>query len=97
MMMVIVSYDVKTSDPKGAKRLRHVAKICQNYGERVQNSVFECLVDTAKLEVMKEQLLDQIDQKQDSLYFFNVGRKYHHKIESFGCKNVIDLEAPVIF
>lgn len=97
MMMVIVSYDVKTSDPDGAKRLRHVAKICQNYGVRVQNSVFECLVDTANLELLKEKLLDQIDETKDSLYFFNIGKKYHHKIEKFGSKDVIDLDGPIIF
>ncbi len=89
--MVIVSYDVKTSDPDGAKRLRHVAKICQNYGVRVQNSVFECLVDTANLELLKEKLLDQIDETKD------IGKKYYHKIEKFGSKDVIDLDGPIIF
>lgn len=97
MMIVIVSYDVKTSDPDGAKRLRHVTKICQNYGVRVQNSVFECLVDTANLELLKEKLLDQIDETKDSLYFFNIGKKYYHKIEKFGSKDVIDLDGPIIF
>ena len=95
--MVIVSYDVKTSDPDGAKRLRHIAKICQNYGVRVQNSVFECLVDTANLELLKEKLLDQIDETKDSLYFFNLGKNYKNRIKSYGIKEVINLESPVIF
>lgn len=95
--MVIVSYDVKTSDQAGARRLRHVAKICLNYGQRVQNSVFECLVNYAQLELLKEQLLEEIDSDQDSLYIFNLGNKYHSKIKCYGVKHVTDLQAPIIF
>ena len=75
MMMVIVSYDVNTETASGKKRLRNVAKICNDYGQRVQNSVFECLVDSTKLEEMKERLLKVYDEECDSLYFFNVGKK----------------------
>lgn len=99
MMMVVVSYDVQTDDRKGAKRLRHVAKICENYGVRVQNSVFECLVDYAHLEILeilKEELLDEIDTDHDSLYFFNVGKNYKHRIECFGSKHAPVLDEPII-
>jgi CRISPR-associated protein Cas2 len=96
MMMVVVSYDVQTDDRKGAKRLRHVAKICENYGVRVQNSVFECLVDYAHLELLKEELLDEIDPEHDSLYFFNVGKNYKHRIECFGSKHAPALDEPII-
>lgn len=97
MMMVVVSYDVETNDRLGAKRLRHVAKICENYGVRIQNSVFECLVDYAHLEMLKEELLDEIDDEQDSLYFFNIGKNYKHKIECFGSKHAAALDEPLIF
>lgn len=96
-MMVIVSYDVSTEDNASKKRLRHVAKICLDYGQRIQNSVFECKVNSIQLEIMKEKLLDEIDEKSDSLCFFNLGRNYHHKIATYGRKQVIDLDSPVIF
>ena len=96
-MMVVVSYDINTESKSGQRRLRHVAKICLDYGQRVQNSVFECKVNSMQLELMKERLLDEIDDSQDSLYFFNIGKKYHHKIEKFGSKDVIDLDGPIIF
>ncbi|MBP2058974.1 CRISPR-associated protein Cas2 [Lactobacillus colini] len=96
-MMVIVSYDVNTKDTAGKKRLRHVAKICQDYGQRVQNSVFECLVNNMQLEILKNKLLSEIDEEYDSLYFFNIGSRYHNKIFSYGCKTIVDLDGPVIF
>lgn len=97
MMMVIVSYDVNTETASGKKRLRNVSKICNDYGQRVQNSVFECLVDSTKLEEMKERLLKVYDEGRDSLYFFNVGKKYENKVQSYGCKQVLDLGKPVVF
>lgn len=96
-MMVIVSYDVNTKNKSGQRRLRHVAKICLDYGQRVQNSVFECQVNSEQLELMKERLLDEIDDSKDSLYFFNLGKNYKNRIKSYGIKNVIDLKSPVIF
>ena len=96
-MLFLIAYDVNTMTFQGKKRLHLIAKECCNYGQRVQNSVFECLVDTANLELLKEKLLDQIDETKDSLYFFNIGKKYHHKIEKFGSKDVIDLDGPIIF
>ena len=95
--MVIVSYDVNTEDKAGRKRLRHVAKICLDYGQRVQNSVFECLVNSEQLEVMKDKLLNEVDLDNDSLYFFNLGKRYHNEVSCYGIKEVIDLESPVIF
>lgn len=96
-MMVIVSYDINTGSKVGKRRLRHVTKICLDYGQRVQNSVFECKVNSMQLELMKEKLLDEIDDSQDSLYFFNLGKNYQNKIKSYGIKVVTNLESPVIF
>lgn len=96
-MMVVVSYDINTESKSGQRRLRHVAKICLDYGQRVQNSVFECKVNSMQLELMKERLLDEIDDSQDSLYFFNLGKNYKNRIKSYGIKDVINLESPVIF
>lgn len=97
MMMVIVSYDVSTKDAAGSKRLRHVAKICEDYGRRIQNSVFKCLVDAKTLEILKERLLSEMNKSTDSLYFFNLGTKHNNKVKCYGAKNVFDLEEPLIF
>jgi len=73
--MVLVTYDVRTDTPGGARRLRRVAKICLDYGQRVQYSVFECLVDPAQWAVMRQELLDEIDLNEDSLRFYFLGAK----------------------
>ncbi|MDY6324736.1 MAG: CRISPR-associated endonuclease Cas2 [Catonella sp.] len=83
-MMVLVTYDVNTEDSAGAKRLRRVAKACVNYGQRVQNSVFECLLDPAQYVLLKDQLNDIIDKDKDSLRFYNLGDKYKNRIEYIG-------------
>ena len=86
-MLVLITYDVNTSDAEGRKRLRKVAKQCQNYGQRVQNSVFECLIDTAQLKLLRTSLIDIIDAEKDSLRFYFLGTKYQTKIEHVGaCK-----------
>lgn len=72
-MLVLVSYDVKTSDEGGAKRLRRVAKVCKNHGQRVQFSVFECIVDPAQWTKMRQLLIDEIDESADSLRFYFLG------------------------
>jgi len=95
-MMVLVSYDVSTMDRVGAKRLRRVAKICQNYGQRVQYSIFECLVDPAQWTQMRCQLIDVIDEKQDSLRFYFLGANWHKKVEHVGAKESINQEGPLI-
>jgi len=91
-MFVLVSYDVKTSDPGGNKRLRRVAKTCKDYGQRVQYSVFECILDPAQWAVLRQRLLDEIDPKADSLRFYFLGSNWHNKVEHIGAKKAIDME-----
>lgn len=96
-MLVLVTYDVMTSSAGGVKRLRKVAKICQNYGQRVQNSVFECVVDATQFTSLKIELQRVIDEELDSLRFYRLGNNYKTKIEHVGTKETIDLEGPLIF
>ena len=95
-MLVLVSYDVSTVSPEGKRRLRRVAKVCQNHGIRVQNSVFECNVDPAQWTIMKNQLMDEYDQSEDSLRFYFLGSNYKHKVEHLGAKSAVDVEEPLI-
>lgn len=95
-MLVLVSYDVAMHDEKGAKRLRRVAKTCQNYGQRVQYSVFECLVDPAQWTVLREQLIKEIDMQEDSLRFYFLGANWRKRVEHIGAKKAIDPEGPLI-
>ena len=78
-MMILVTYDIDTTSKSGASRLKKVAKKCQDYGVRVQNSVFECVVDTTQYTMLKHELLKIIDQEQDSLRFYRLGGKVFHK------------------
>ncbi len=96
-MLILVTYDVNTQDREGRKRLRRVAKQCMNYGVRVQNSVFECVVDTAQLKLLKKALLDEIDEKKDSLRIYNLGNRSKSNVEHFGAKTSIDVEGELIF
>jgi len=84
--MTVITYDVNTSDVAGARRLRRVAKVCVNYGQRVQNSVFECVGDAATIARVKQQLLDIIDPTVDSLRFYRLGNNYKNMIEQYGAK-----------
>ncbi|PIE72363.1 MAG: CRISPR-associated endonuclease Cas2 [Deltaproteobacteria bacterium] len=95
-MMVLVSYDVKTSDPGGARRLRRVARICTNYGQRVQFSVFECIVNPAQWIVLKEKLTEEIDLSADSLRFYFLGANWRKRVEHIGAKEGIDQEGTLI-
>jgi len=95
-MMVVITYDVNTETPAGQKRLRKVAKQCQNYGQRVQNSVFECLIDAAQLQQLKYRLTEIIDPETDSLRFYNLGNNWRSRVEHIGAKPSIDLEGPLI-
>lgn len=95
-MMVLITYDVNTETKAGRKRLRKVAKRCENYGQRVQNSVFECLIDPAQLTQLKGQLTQLIDPETDSLRFYNLGNKWRQRVEHIGAKPSIDLEGPLI-
>ena len=95
-MMVIVSYDVDFSNNQGAKRLRKVAKICQRYGVRVQNSVFETLVDPVQLSELKNALADVIDSDADTIRFYNLGSKWESKIETTGKDKGFKQDEPLI-
>ncbi|MBN2439290.1 MAG: CRISPR-associated endonuclease Cas2 [Deltaproteobacteria bacterium] len=95
-MMVLISYDVSLKDVGGSRRLRRVAKICQNYGQRVQYSVFECLVDPAQWTALRQQLIDEIDKTQDSLRFYLLGANWRRRVEHIGAKETVDQEGPLI-
>lgn len=95
-MMVLVSYDVSTEDDKGPRRLRRVAKVCKNYGQRVQYSVFECIVDPAQWAVLRQNLIDEIDESKDSLRFYFLGANWRRRVEHIGAKEGIDQEGPLI-
>ncbi len=95
-MMVLVSYDVATSDDGGQKRLRRVARICKNYGQRVQYSVFECLVDPAQWTLLRKKLEDQIDPSKDSLRYYFLGANWQKRVEHTGAKPSFDQEGPLI-
>ncbi len=95
-MMVLVSYDVRTSDPGGARRLRRVAKVCQNYGQRVQFSVFECMVDPAQWTRLRQSLVNEIDMEADSLRFYFLGANWRKRVEHVGAKEALDQEGPLI-
>lgn len=96
-VLVLVTYDVNTATSAGQKRLRKVAKVCQNYGQRVQNSVFECVVDAAQFVTLKKELAAIIDQSKDSLRFYQLGNNYKSKVTHIGAKKSIDLEGPLLF
>lgn len=83
-MLMVITYDVDTTDVQGAKRLRKVAKLCERNGMRVQNSVFEVLIDAAQLVVLKAELSKIIDHERDSIRFYRLGNSYQHKIETMG-------------
>ena len=85
-MLVLITYDVNTATPEGRRRLRKVSKACEDYGRRVQNSVFECEVDAGKLLLVKDRLIKIIDAEKDSLRFYILGNEGRKKVEHFGAK-----------
>lgn len=95
-MLVLVTYDVNTRSEKGKYRLRLVAKICENYGQRVQNSVFECLVDPTLWTKFSKELCDSIDLEEDSLRFYYLGSKWKSKVEHIGVHFSYDPEGFLI-
>ena len=95
-MMVLVAYDVNTETPEGRRRLRHVAKICENRGQRVQNSVFECLVEPAQWTELRQKLVNTIDRECDSLRFYFLGKNWTRRVEHIGAKPGYDPEGPLI-
>ena len=95
-MLVLITYDVNTEDAAGRKRLRQIAKQCVNYGQRVQNSVFECMLGAAQCKLLQAKLLSLMDQEKDSLRFYYLGKRYENKIEHFGAKQTYLPEEPLI-
>jgi CRISPR-associated protein Cas2 len=95
-MLLLITYDVNTEDAGGRKRLRKVAKACQDYGQRVQNSVFECEADLAKTMKIKDRLIKLIDPETDSLRFYSLGNNYQGKVEHYGAKAGFDITGPLI-
>ena len=96
-LLVLVTYDVSTMDSAGKKRLRKVAKVCQNYGQRVQSSVFECIVDATQFAALQLELQEIINKDLDSLRFYRLGDNYKNKVIHVGIKESIDVEGPLIF
>lgn len=95
-MMVLVTYDVATADRAGARRLHKVAKTCQNFGQRVQYSVFECAVSMEQFVRLKSELVDLIDPETDSLRFYFLGNNWKHRVEHIGAKRVTPMDDPLI-
>ncbi|SBO16773.1 CRISPR-associated endonuclease Cas2 [Carnobacterium divergens] len=96
-MLVLITYDVATSSKNGPRRLRKVAKKCQDYGQRVQNSVFECIVDATELVKLKKELIELIDKDTDSLRIYRLGNNYQNKVQHIGSKESFNVEKPLIF
>ena len=95
-MLILVTYDINITNPEGQRRLRRVAKHCVNYGVRVQNSVFECRVDTTQYTRLKHALLSEMDPKSDSIRFYRLGDNAGSKVEHFGVERGINVEEPLI-
>ncbi|HZJ78559.1 MAG TPA: CRISPR-associated endonuclease Cas2 [Clostridia bacterium] len=95
-MLVLITYDVNTQTPAGRKRLHKIAKQCENFGQRVQNSVFECILDAAKCREVQNKLENIIDKDMDSLRFYYLGNNYKSKVEHIGAKPSFDVEGTLI-
>ncbi len=97
MRSIIVTYDVRTEERAGQRRLRKVAKICESYGQRVQKSVFECLVDEKTFEVLERRLLEAIDMSEDSLRIYWVAKPFESNVRQYGQGRSIDFSGPLVF
>lgn len=95
-MLILITYDVSTRTDAGKTRLRRIAKICENYGQRVQNSVFECVVDSVTLQSIKSQINAVVNKKEDSIRYYNLGKKGNKKVEHIGVKSSFDVEDVLI-
>ncbi len=95
-MLVLITYDVNTVDAQGRRRLRQVAKKCVDYGQRVQNSVFECVLDAAQLKRLQFELTELIDPEVDSLRFYNLGNRYDNRVDHVGAKPSYEAEGTLI-
>ena len=94
---MLVTYDVNTTDPAGRRRLRRIARICKDYGQRVQFSVFECQVDPAQWTDLRARLIREIDDEADSLRFYRLGANWRPRVEHVGTKPALDLDGPLMF
>jgi len=94
--MVLITYDVNTETREGKRRLRHVAKNCVNHGQRVQHSVFECLLDPVQLADLRGKLEGIIDRDKDSLRFYNLGDNWQRRVDHVGAKPTYDPEGPMV-
>ncbi len=95
-MYILITYDVATSADGGKRRLRQVAKVCLDYGQRVQNSVFECSLDPAKFVELKQRILRIVDLEEDSVRFYHLGNNWRNRIDHFGRKGGFDIEGPLV-
>ena len=95
-MLVLITYDVNTQDAAGVRRLNKIAKLCVKYGQRVQNSVFECLLENYNYRLFQHELLKIADLEKDSIRFYNLGKNYSTKIEHFGVKETYDPQENLI-
>jgi CRISPR-associated protein Cas2 len=95
-MFVLVTYDVSTTTAAGRRRLARVAKICKDFGQRAQNSVFECQIDPAQFAQLKHRLLEIVDLEQDSVRFYFLGANWKRRVEHHGIKPTLDLEGPLL-
>lgn len=95
-MLVLITYDVNTLSSEGRTRLRKIAKLCIDHGQRVQNSVFECLLDAAQCRELQHKLLAIMDEESDSIRFYYLGNKYKTKVEHYGIKNAYEPEGLLI-
>ncbi len=95
-MLILISYDVAVEGTAGKRRLRRVARACQDFGQRVQLSVFECEVDPAQWTALRARLMKEIDPKSDSLRFYNLGSNWRRRVEHVGAKPATDFNAPMI-
>ena len=95
-MLVVVTYDVNTETPESRRRLRRIAKKCQSFGQRVQKSVFECLVDPAQWTQLRQGLIDEMNPDEDSLRFYFLGKNWKRRVEHAGAKQGYDPEGPLI-
>ncbi len=95
-MLIVVTYDVNTENKAGQRRLRRVARVCENHGQRVQFSVFECVVDAAEWVRLKAKLIAEIDPEHDSLRFYLLGNNWQNRLEHVGAKPSYDPEGPLV-
>ena len=96
-MLMLITYDIATSDTAGKRRLRRVARLCQDLGQRVQYSVFECEVNPAQWAMLRSRLRDEIDEKADSLRFYRLGSNWRSRVEHVGSKPSYDPDGPLVF